>query len=137
MQYKIPINIENEDPIVLGLSIRQLVIIFSWWWLAYAVFTSLSKVVWDKIAFLPAIIIVLIFVAVALFKYSEMTFSAFILNMIRIWVNQQERYWQQWIDSFSALDIWYIANNKNKTEKVDIWNKMEKMKNIEEQLEKI
>jgi hypothetical protein len=32
MQYKIPVQIENEDPIVLWLSIRQLAIIFIWWW---------------------------------------------------------------------------------------------------------
>lgn len=30
MQYKIPIQIENEDTIVAGLSIRQLVIMMVW-----------------------------------------------------------------------------------------------------------
>ncbi len=30
MQYKIPLQIENEDTIVAGLSIRQLVIMMMW-----------------------------------------------------------------------------------------------------------
>ncbi len=30
MQYKIPIQIENEDTIVAGLSLRQLIIIMVW-----------------------------------------------------------------------------------------------------------
>lgn len=30
MQYKIPLQIENEDTIVAGLSIRQLVVMMMW-----------------------------------------------------------------------------------------------------------
>jgi hypothetical protein len=30
MQYKIPVQIENEDPIMLWLSLRQLMIIMVW-----------------------------------------------------------------------------------------------------------
>jgi hypothetical protein len=30
MQYKIPLQIENEDIIVAGLSMRQLVVMMSW-----------------------------------------------------------------------------------------------------------
>lgn len=137
MQYKIPINIENEDPIVLGLSLRQLAIIFWWLGVWYAAYSSLSPIVWEKLALVPFIIFWLIWLAIAVFKISEMTFMVFILAWIRSFVNQKERYWQKWIDSFSALDIGYIINIQNKVEKVDFWNKIEKIKSLEEQLEKI
>lgn len=42
MQYKIPIQIENEDPIVLGLSLRQLTIMMMWGGLAYTIFKSIE-----------------------------------------------------------------------------------------------
>lgn len=137
MQYKIPINIENEDPIIFIFSIRQIIISATWWWLWYAIYNSISGYIWITPAALLGIIIFWISIFIALFKYSEMSFTAMLLNMIRIWVNQKERYWIKWIDSFSALDIWYITNNKQKMEKINFWNKIEKIKNIEEQLEKI
>ena len=118
MQYKIPINIENEDPIVFGLSIRQLAIIFAWLGLGYAIFNSLDPYLWKVLAWFPAVIVVVFFVFVALVKISEMTFMVLILNWIRAWANQKERYWQKWVDSFSALDIGYITNIKNKVEKI-------------------
>lgn len=137
MQYKIPINIENEDPIVFGLSIRQLMIIAAWWWLWFASFRSLEWFVWSGIAWIPAIIFTWIAVIIAIFKYSEMTFMVFLLAWIRSFVNQKERYWQKWIDSFHALDIGYVIDIKNKVKKVDFWNKVEKIKTLEEQLKKI
>lgn len=137
MQYKIPINIENEDPIVFGLSIRQLSIIFAWLGLGYAIFNSLDPYLWKVLAWFPAVIVVVFFVFVALVKISEMTFMVLILNWIRAWANQKERYWQKWVDSFSALDVGYITNIKNKVEKIEVWNKIEKIKSLDEQLEKI
>lgn len=137
MQYKIPINIENEDPIVFGLSIRQLMIIAAWWWLWFASFRSLEWFVWSGVAWIPAIIFTWIAVIIAIFKYSEMTFMVFLLAWIRSFVNQKERYWQKWIDSFHALDIGYVIDIKNKVKKVDFWNKVEKIKTLEEQLKKI
>lgn len=137
MQYKIPIQIENEDPIFLSLSIRQLLIIFAWIWLWYGTYNSLYPHIWQFPASFPAILIVVISIAIAVFKFSEMTFMVFFVSILRYWVNYKERYWQKWVDSFSALDIWYIVNSLNKTEKIDFSNKMDKIKNIEEQLEKI
>lgn len=137
MQYKIPINIENEDPIVFGLSIRQLAIIFAWFWIWYACFKSLEPVIWIKMAAIPAIIFSGIWSIIAVFKVAEMTFMVFLFAWIRSFVNQKERFWQKWVDSFSALDIGYIINIQNKTEKVDFWNKMDKIKTLDEQLEKI
>jgi hypothetical protein len=42
MQYKIPVQIENEDPIFLGLSLRQLTIIMIGFSGAYGIFQSLA-----------------------------------------------------------------------------------------------
>ena len=42
MQYKIPVQIENEDPIFLGLSLRQLMILMVGFSFAYLIFTSLE-----------------------------------------------------------------------------------------------
>lgn len=38
MQYKIPIQIENEDVIVANLSLRQLMILMAWGGLGYVIF---------------------------------------------------------------------------------------------------
>lgn len=137
MQYKIPIQIENEDPIVFGLSIRQLLIIFTGIWLWYGTYNSLYEYIWETAATIPALFFVVIALAIAKFKFSEMTFMVFFVSILRYWVNYKERYWQKWIDSFSALDIWYIVNAKVETPKINLWNKQEKMKNLEEQLSKI
>jgi len=56
MQYKIPVQIENEDPILLWLSLRQLTIVMIWFWIWYSVFKSLLPI-WTEVAAIPAIII--------------------------------------------------------------------------------
>lgn len=138
MQYKIPINIENEDKIIWQLSLRQLFIIFAWGWLAYAIFSTLNDLTWNAmVAWLPAIIVAIFFIFVAILNVSEMTFMSLVFNFIRHWVNWYERYWQQWVDSFSAMDIWYVIDIRNKKEKVDFSKKMDKIENIDEILKKI
>jgi len=57
MQYKIPVQIENEDPILLWLSGRQLAIIMIWGWIWYSIFQSLAPVLWNTVALFPAWII--------------------------------------------------------------------------------
>ncbi len=56
MQYKIPIQIENEDTIVLGLSLRQLGIMMAFGGIAYALFQFLESRI-GGIALVPAIIV--------------------------------------------------------------------------------
>ena len=138
MQYKIPIQIENEDPIVFWLSLRQLMIII--WWLAiwYAFYNSITPVFWNWIGVIFLVLFWVLWFWIAVVKVSEMTFMVLVVNMIRFWVNYKERHWIKWIDSFSALEIGYITTNqKNSQQKVDFSNKMDKIKNIEEQLKKI
>ena len=138
MQYKIPVQIENEDPIVLGLSLRQLTIIAIWWWIWYSLFTSLWPSVWPEMAAIPSIAIFLIAVLIAIFKYAEMTFVPFILSFIRLKVNYEQRKWLKWVDSFQPIDIGFIVNNDSKTDSnIDFSDKIDKIKNLDNKLDKI
>lgn len=139
MQYKIPVQIENEDPIVLGLSLRQLAIIMIGWWIWYSLFTSLAGW-WTQveIAAVPWLLIFWISVMIAIFKYSEMTFIPFILSFIRYKSNTEERKWQKWVDSFQPIDIWYLTtSDTKKEEKIDFTSKIDKIKEMEDKLNKI
>lgn len=138
MQYKIPVQIENEDPIVAWLSLRQLAIIMIWWSIAYSLFTSLEKSLWTEIALIPAIIIWWIALLIALFRYSEMTFIPFILSFIRFKINLEERKWMKWIDSFQPIDIWYLTSSQSKKEeKIDFTSKIDKINELENKLNKL
>lgn len=95
MQYKIPVQIENEDTIFLGLSIRQLGIIMIGGGIAYSIFKSLEAGIGPQAASIPAILVLLIALFVALFRNSEMTFLPFILNMIRLNLNTGTRVWSK------------------------------------------
>lgn len=138
MQYKIPVQIENEDPIVLWLSLKQLIIIMVGWWLAYLIFNSLSPNVWPEIALIPAWIVLIIALFVALFKQYEMTFVPFILALLRFNINYKDRRWQSKVDSFPPIDIWIIVwKEKKEDSNVDFKDKMEKIKTLEENINKI
>ena len=95
MQYKIPVQIENEDKIFLNLSIRQLVIIMVGVGFVYTVFKSLEPNVGAEIALFPTIIIVGLGIVVALFRHTEMTFVPFMLNLIRLNLNVWSRAWSK------------------------------------------
>jgi len=138
MQYKIPVQIENEDPIIFWLSLKQLVIIMVWWAIAYWVFNSLEPNIWWEIALIPTIIILWITLFIALFKQYEMTFLPFILALLRFNINFKERSFVKGVDSFSPLDIWVILNTEKKDDdKIDVQDKFEKIKLIEDKLSKI
>lgn len=138
MQYKIPVQIENEDPIFLGLSLKQLTIIMIWWGIWYSIFTSLQPIFWTELAAIPGGLVALFAVLIARFKYAEMTFVWFILSFLRLKMNMQERKWIKWTDSFSALDIWYVTSLSNKKEnKVDFTDKIDKIKEMEEKINKL
>lgn len=138
MQYKIPVQIENEDPIVLGLSLRQLTIILAGWWLWYSLFVSLARNMDAQIAAIPAIVIFVIAVIIAIFKYSEMTFVPFILAFVRFKTNLEERKWSGGVDSFQPLDIWFLTNVAEKIDnKIDFTNKIDKIKKLDDKINKI
>jgi len=138
MQYKIPVQIENEDPIFLGLSLRQLIIMMVGWWIAYSLFNSLAPSLWVEIAAIPSIFIALVAFMIAVFKHSEMTFIPFVLSLTRFHTNYKERKWIKWVDSFQPIDIWYITNiQSKKDETIDFKSKMDKINELEDKLSKI
>ncbi len=138
MQYKIPVQIENEDPIMLGLSLRQLIIILVGGSIWYTIFNGLAPQTGAELAALPAIFIFLIFVMVAVFKNHEMTFIPFILSLIKFKVNYSERKWQNNVDNYSPADIWFVSQVSAKAEKnIDFESKMDKIKDIDAQLDKL
>lgn len=88
MQYKIPVQIENEDTIFLGLSLRQLgIIVGGGGGIGYALFKSLEPVLGPQMAIIPGGFVFAIAVFVAVFKNAEMTFLPFMLNLIRLNLN--------------------------------------------------
>ncbi len=137
MQYKIPVQIENEDPILLWLSLRQLIILGVGWFITYQVFQWLAKNVWFAIAIIPTVILWTITLAIALFKYSEMTFLPFIVALLRFLINSRERVWKNAVDSFQPIDIWYIVINQKKQDEIKIKDKKEKYNEIDKKLDKI
>lgn len=138
MQYKIPVQIENEDPIILGLSLKQLGIIMGGFWIAYGLFKSLEPNTGPEIAAIPALIIAGITLFIALFKQYEMTFLPFILAILRYNINFKERSWLKWVDSFSWLEIGIVVeNDQTPKENIDLTIKNEKVKTLRENIDKI
>lgn len=114
MQYKIPLQIENEDVIVAGLSLRQLGIIAFGGGIGYTVFNLLEPSIGPKIATVFAAIPVVFFVVIALVRVAEMTFLPAVLNFIRLKLNSSERIWSIGTDSFSDLEIGYVIPSVEK-----------------------
>lgn len=139
MQYKIPVQIENEDPIVLWLSLRQLIILMIWLSIAYWIFSKLEPSLWTNIALLPSWLLAFIVVMIAIFKINEMTFIPFILNLLRLNINSNQRVWSKYTDSFDPLRIGIITKKSDKEIDLDIWkiNKKEKIDKLSDSLNKI
>lgn len=138
MQYKIPVQIENEDPIILGLSMRQLAICMGGFGIAYTLFNSLEQTLWAEIALIPSLTIAAFAFAIAVFKHSEMTFIPFVLSLIRNSINPKERMWQWKIDSFQPIDIGFLTTTQEqKQESIDFTSKMDKIQELDEKLKNI
>ena len=116
MQYKIPIQIENEDTIIFDLSLRQLGIIIVGFILAFGIFNKFQGSIPNTPLFLVCIIIVGVFFILAKFKTHEMTFLPFILNLARFringnWANGEGRVWTRGVDSYSPLQMGYVSQD--------------------------
>ncbi|EKE29788.1 MAG: hypothetical protein ACD_2C00097G0011 [uncultured bacterium (gcode 4)] len=118
MQYKIPVQIENEDKIFLNLSLRQIMILMIGFSVAYTLFKSLEKSVWWAIALFPTVIIGLITFIIAVFKHTEMTFVPFLLNLIRLQLNAWLRVWSKWVESYWRVEVWYVPPEDSIQEKM-------------------
>lgn len=138
VQYKIPVQIENEDPIILWLSLKQLGIIMIWWAIAYSIFKWLAPSAWPEVAAIPSVLVAIIAIIIAIFKHSEMTFIPYILNLIRLSINSEPKIWKKWVDSFQPIDIWYVTKSSEKKEKeVDTTMKIDKINELSEKLKNI
>lgn len=112
MQYKIPVQIENEDPIIGNISLRQIIIMMGWGAIWYSVFKTLEPQITGWPAAMVAIPIILTGVIIALLKVSEMTFLPAALNFIRLQLTSRERVWEKWVDSYMPIEIWYVNEMK-------------------------
>lgn len=138
MQYKIPVQIENKDPIFLGFSLKQLIILIIGWAISYMTYNWLAPVIGPEIAAIPTLLIFLIFLMVVLFKNSEMTFIPFILNLIRLNLNSDPKIWSKWVDSFEPIEIWYVSKEVEKTkDNIDTTRKIEQIEDLKDKLNKI
>jgi len=116
MQYKIPIQIENEDTIIFDLSLRQMGIIIVGVVLAFGLFNKFQGAIPNTPLFIVCAIIIGIFLVVAKFRTHEMTFLPFMLNLARYKINGngnngQGRMWIRGIDSYSPLEIGYVQSD--------------------------
>ena len=118
MQYKIPVQIENEDKIFLNLSLRQIGIIVFFGGIGYSMFKSLGPNIGEYAALFPSGFVVLLGIFIALFKHTEMTFVPFMLNLLRLNLNSTTRVWSKGVDTFPEWEIGYIR--KDLPEKVDV-----------------
>lgn len=138
MQYKIPVQIENEDPIFLWLSLRQLSIMMIWWWIAYSIFNSLIQVFPTEVALIPSGIVAVFAFLIAVFKHSEMTFIPFILSLIRFHTNPKQRTWTQWVDSFQPIDVGYVTyTQQDNNKKIDLSGKAKKLEELQKNINKL
>jgi len=138
VQYKIPVQIENEDKIVLNISFKQLIILVIWWTISFSLFKGLSQNLWVEVALVPSIFIFLFTALIAFLNVSEMTFVPYILNLIRQSINSWDKIWAKWVDSFQAIDIWYIVRESEKQdEKVSITKKIDNLNNLQDKLKDI
>lgn len=115
MQYKIPIQIENEDTIVAGLSLRQLVIMMIWGGAAYGIFRAMEPNLGPQIALVFALPIGIVGIIIALVKIAEMTFLPAALNFFRLGLNAKERKWSIGTDSYSEIEIGYVMRPGEKS----------------------
>lgn len=137
MQYKIPVQVENEDKIFLNLSIRQLLIIMVGGGFGYSIFKSLEPNVGADIALFPAIIVVGIWVVVALFRHTEMTFIPFLLNLLRLNLNVGNRSWSKWVDSYDSLEVGYVRAFEEVKSTGEKKNSHEAFETVEDKLGKL
>ena len=100
MQYKIPVQVENEDTIFLWLSLRQIIIMMAWFWIGSVVLKSLQVALPFEIAIIPAWLIVWFSALIALVKIHHMTFLPLIMAISISFVRPSSRYWKKWVDSF-------------------------------------
>lgn len=73
MQYKIPIQIENDDNIIFGFSLKQLGVVIVGVVIGYGIFTKLEPTeIPATVVFVLSLLVTSIFVFIAKFRTHEM-----------------------------------------------------------------
>ena len=138
MQYKIPVQIEMADRIILWLSLKQLAILLIGLWITYQVWSSLAQRFGAEIAFVPTAILWWITILIVWFKRAEMTFFPYLLSLVRFNINLKERQFVKGTDSFQPIDIGFVTSEGWKAEKdIDFDSKIDKITKLEDKLKKI
>ena len=133
----------QHDDITLWRYIMALHYEFTLWHYIMAkimtnIMTTLWPTLWIEVAAMPSLIIFWLAIMIAVFKYSEMTFVPFILSFIRFKSNVENRRWVKWVDSFQPIDVWFLTESQQeKKEIIDITSKIDKIKELDEKLNKI
>ena len=137
MQYKIPVQIENEDIIFLNLSLRQLIIIMGYFGVGYTIFKSVNKTLWPEVWLIVAAPIVVFGILIAYFKHTEMTFLPFFLNFIRLQLNSGRRIWSKWVESYPEIIIGFVKQYDEKEKQVNTKSNDDTFSGIEDKLSRI
>jgi hypothetical protein len=67
-----------------------------------------------------------------------MTFVPFVLNILRFNTNWRERTWVKWVDSYQPIDIGFTTSQDiQKKDEIDFQDKLDKINELDDQLNKI
>lgn len=95
MQFKVPQDVLRADKIVGFLTLRQLIIVGIGGGLSYSLYIILSKQYFVEIWMPPVVVIAIITMAFAFFKFHDIVFEKFILIFIEYKFRPRSRIWQK------------------------------------------
>lgn len=127
MQFKIPQNVEIEDKIVSFLTVKQLIILVSWWTVAYLVFLIFANAGFLPTLWGPFVLVIVLFTcAIAFLELNHLPFHKWLVLLIASFVVPQKRYWYNgyywslYLNAFTKTQV-----NKKKEKKKDEKSKKE------------
>lgn len=113
MQYKLPQDTGSEDYFVWKLSLRQLIILFIGFGVAYMIYISLANKVPSIVYIIPIALIALLTLAFAFIRKDNMSFIRMILILIEMQINPMKRFWIPRAATPSPFDLLANLNQGN------------------------
>lgn len=95
MQFKVPQDVLRPDKIVSFLTLRQLIIVGIGAGMSYSLYMVLSKQYFVEIWLPPVVVVSVITLAFAFFKFHDITFERLILVFIEYKFRPHARTWQK------------------------------------------
>lgn len=95
MQFKVPQDVLRPDKIVGFLTLRQLIIVAIGGGIAYSLYIVLSKQYFVEIWMPPVVVVSLITLAFAFFRFRDIPFEKFLLIFVEYKFRPRARYWQK------------------------------------------